>query len=327
MKFKILGLTCLLSLAAWSQPTFTAIVAGSVVDSVTGTGIPNYPVFVVDSSGSSAPINLTLFTDANGYYNDTLSLYSSAGILLVSTEDSCTGNWLNDYYVYSGNTPTYFSLYSSFSVCGTSGTGGGSGGGSGSGNTGCNAAFTFDSTLTGNGQIVLYNTSTVDSLFQNANIMYQWSWGDGSGSVGAFPSHQYTQSGNFVICLTQTATDSTAFGIFTCTSAYCDTISIDSTGNVSYKGVNVMVNVYSPDQMDIDEKELSEINIYPNPSRDFVTIELDTPSEVIITDALGRAVLHVSNTLNVEISDLPKGTYIVRTLSPKGTLSQIFIVQ
>lgn len=72
MKFKILGLTCLLSLAAWSQPTFTAIVAGSVVDSVTGTGIPNYPVFVVDSSGSSAPINLTLFTDANGYYNDTL---------------------------------------------------------------------------------------------------------------------------------------------------------------------------------------------------------------------------------------------------------------
>src|SRR6056300_1798142 len=313
MKFKILGLTCLLSLAAWSQPTFTAIVAGSVVDSVSGTGIPNYPVFVVDSSGSSAPINLTLFTDANGYYNDTLSLYSSAGILLVSTEDSCTGNWLNDYYVYSGNTPTYFSLYSSFSVCGTSGTGGGSG----SGNTGCNAAFTFDSTLTGNGQIVLYNTSTVDSLFQNANIMYQWSWGDGSGSVGAFPSHQYTQSGNFVICLTQTATDSTAFGIFTCTSAYCDTISIDSTGNVSYKGVNVMVNVYSPDQMDIDEKELSGINIYPNPSRDFVTIELDTPSEVIIYTMSGQLLYAGPNDGQASLPLLPAGTYVVRAQGEK----------
>jgi len=328
MKLKMIGLACLLSVAAWSQPLHTAIVAGSVVDSTTGAGIPNYPVFVVDSSSAIGGISLTLFTDANGYYNDTLSLYSNAGILLVSTEDSCSGNWLSDYYVYTGNTPTYFSLYSTFAVCGSNGTGGGgSGGGSGSGNTGCNAAFTFDSTLTGNGQIVLYNTSTVDSMFQNANVMYQWSWGDGTGAVGAFPSHQYTQSGTFVICLTQTATDSTAFGVMTCTSTYCDTISIDSTGNVSYKGVNVLVNVYSPDQMSIDDNDLHELSIYPNPSRGEVKIELDTKAQIIVTDAVGRTIFDAVNAEKIKLSDLPKGTYIVRTLSEKGMRSQIFIVQ
>ena len=328
MKLKMFGLACLLSVAAWSQPLHTAIVAGSVVDSTTGAGIPNYPVFVVDSSSAIGGINLTLFTDANGYYNDTLSLYSNSGILLVSTEDSCSGNWLSDHYVYTGNTPTYFSLYSTFAICGSTGTGGGgSGGGGGSSNSHCHASFAFDSTLTGNGQIVLYNTSTVDSTLQNASINYHWTWGDGSASVGAFPSHQYTQSGHFVICLTQTATDSTAFGFFTCTSTYCDTISIDSTGNVSYKGVNVLVNVYSPDQMSIDYDDLHELTVYPNPSRGVVKIELDTKALIVVIDAVGRTIFEAVNVEKIKLSDLPKGTYIVRTLSEKGMRSQIFIVQ
>jgi hypothetical protein len=326
-----LFISLFLSLIGWSQPTFTAIVAGSVVDSTTGAGIPNYPVFIVDSSSAIGGISLTLLTDANGYYNDTLLIYSNAGILLVSTEDSCSGNWLSDHYVYTGNTPTYFSLYSTFYICGSNGTGGGGpgggGGSGGSGNNHCHASFAFDSTLTGNGQIVLYNTSTVDSALQNANINYHWTWGDGSASFGAFPSHQYTQSGHFVICLTQTATDSTALGVFTCTSTYCDTISIDSTGNVSYKGVNVLVNVYSPDQMSINNDDLHELTIYPNPSRGMVRIELDTKAEIVVIDALGRTVFEAENAERIQLSDLPKGTYIVRTLSENGMRSQIFMVQ
>ncbi len=331
MKFKLLGLAYLLSAAVLAQPVHNAIVTGSVLDSATGAGMPNYPVFIADSSNAmgGGGSTITLFTDANGNYADTMSLYSTAGILLAQTEDSCSGNWLYDFYTYTGNTPSVFTFSSTFVICGgaSSGGGGGSGDGSGSGNTGCNAAFTFDSTLTGNGQIVLYNTSTVDSMFQNANVVYQWSWGDGTGAVGAFPSHQYTQSGTFVICLTQTATDSTAFGVMTCTSTYCDTISIDSTGNVSYKGVNVLVNVYSPDQMSIDDNDLHELFIYPNPSRGEVKIELDIKAEIIVTDAVGRPMFEAVNIEKIQLSDLPKGTYIVRTLSEKGMRSQIFIVQ
>jgi hypothetical protein len=331
MKFKLLGLACLLSAAVLGQPVHTAIVTGSVIDSATGAGMPNYPVFIADSSNAmgGGGSTLTLFTDANGNYADTMSLYSTAGILLAQTEDSCSGNWLYDFYTYTGNTPSVFTFSSTFVICGgtSSGGGGGSGGGTGSGNTGCNAAFTFDSTLTGNGQIVLYNTSTLDSMFQNANVLHQWSWGDGSGAVGAFPSHQYTQSGTFVICLTQTATDSAAFGVMTCTSTYCDTISIDSTGNVSYKGVNVMVNVYSPDQMNLDDEEIDGFKLYPNPSQGAVNFEWNRTSEVTIYTMNGQLLYAGPNDGQTALPLLPAGTYVVRAQSEKHVHQEILIVR
>lgn len=331
MKFKLLGLACLLSAAVLGQPVHTAIVTGSVIDSATGAGMPNYPVFIADSSNAmgGGGSTLTLFTDANGNYADTMSLYSTAGILLAQTEDSCSGNWLYDFYSYTGNTPSVFTFSSTFVICGgtSSGGGGGSGGGSGSGNTGCNAAFTFDSTLTGNGQIVLYNTSTVDSLFQNANVLYQWSWGDGSGAVGAFPSHQYTQSGTFVICLTQTAIDSTAFGVMTCTSTYCDTISIDSTGNVSYKGVNVTVNVYSPDQMNLDEEEIIGFKLFPNPSQGAVNFEWNRASELTIYRISGQLFYAGPNDGQTPLPLLPAGIYVVKAQSEKLVYQKILIVR
>lgn len=131
MKFKLLGLTCLLSAAVLGQPVHTAIVTGSVIDSATGAGMPNYPVFIADSSNAmgGGGSTLTLFTDANGNYADTMSLYSTAGILLAQTEDSCSGNWLYDFYTYTGNTPSVFTFSSTFVICG--GTSSGGGGGSG----------------------------------------------------------------------------------------------------------------------------------------------------------------------------------------------------
>jgi hypothetical protein len=327
MRTKLLSLLCLISTISFAQPIHTAVVSGSIMDSVTGAGIANYPVFIADSSATAGGTAITLFTDANGYYNDTLSLYSNSGIILAAVQDSCSGNWQYDYFNYSSATPSYYSFSSAFYVCGSSSTGGGSGGGSGSGNTGCNAAFTFDSTLTGNGQIVLYNTSTVDSMFQNANVLYQWSWGDGSGAVGAFPSHQYTQSGTFVICLTQTATDSTAFGVMTCTSTYCDTISIDSTGNVSYKGVNVMVNVYSPDQMNLNEEEIHGFKLYPNPSQGAVNFEWNRTSEVTIYTMSGQLLYAGPNDGQTALPLLPTGTYVVRAQSEKYVHQEILIVR
>lgn len=328
MRIKFLSLLCLISTISIAQPIHTAVVSGSIMDSVTGAGLANYPVFIADSSATAAGTAITLFTDANGYYNDTLSLYSNSGIILAAVQDSCTGNWHYDYFNYSSNTPSYYSFNSAFYICGNSGTGGGgSGGGSGSGNNGCNAAFTFDSTLTGNGQIVLYNTSTVDSMFQNASVLYQWSWGDGTGAVGAFPSHQYTQSGTFVICLTQTATDSTAFGVMTCTSTYCDTISIDSTGNVSYKGVNVMVNVYSPDQMNLDEEEIIGFKLFPNPSQGAVNFEWNRASEVCIYTMSGQLLYAGPNDGQTALPLLPAGTYVVRAQSEKHVHQEILIVR
>jgi hypothetical protein len=159
MKFKLLGLACVFSAAVLCQPVHTAIVTGSVIDSTTGTGMSNYPVFIADSSNAmgGGVSTLTLFTDANGNYNDTLLLYGTYGVLTVRTQGSCSGNWLSASSVYGNNTSSFFSFYNTFALCGSTGSGGSSGGG-GSNTSACVAQYFFDSTLTGMDQIVLYNS-------------------------------------------------------------------------------------------------------------------------------------------------------------------------
>ncbi|MBL6659011.1 MAG: hypothetical protein ISP75_02640 [Cryomorphaceae bacterium] len=111
MKLRVLIFSLALSFSAWSQITHTVIVSGFVIDSVTGAGVPNYPVMVSDSSNTpSGSMTMTLLTDANGNYNDTLFLYGIGGLLLVQTLDSCSGNWQSSSLIYGVNTPQYFSI-------------------------------------------------------------------------------------------------------------------------------------------------------------------------------------------------------------------------
>ena len=324
MKIRLFLIGCLLSFNAWSQPMYTAIIMGAVIDSSTGTPMPNYPVMISDSSNAMGGGSLTVFTDANGNYMDTLSLFSTAGIILIQTEDSCSGNWLTHTFAYTPNNGSVFTVYDTFYICGSTGTGGGTGGGS---NAYCAAAFTFDTVLTGNGQIVLYNTSTMDSMFNFGTVNYQWFWGDGTTSTGAFPSHQYTQSGTFSLCLEQTAIVNSAMGTITCTSTFCDTIAIDSTGNISYKGVSVMVNVYSPEEMSLEESTADLFTLFPNPSSDWVQLKTTQPGEFVVSDLMGRIVFtkHVEGALT--LPPLPKGTYVVRARMESATLEQILIIQ
>ncbi|MCO4775802.1 MAG: hypothetical protein KC446_07250, partial [Flavobacteriales bacterium] len=112
MKLRMLILSLALSFSAWSQITHTVVVSGFVIDSVSGMGVPNYPVMVSDSSNTpSGGMTMTLLTDANGNYNDTLFLYGTGGLLLVQTLDSCSGNWQSSSLIYGVNTPQYFSIY------------------------------------------------------------------------------------------------------------------------------------------------------------------------------------------------------------------------
>ncbi len=55
-----------------------------------------------------------------------------------------------------------------------------------------------------------------------------------------------------------------------------------------------------------------EVNIYPNPASNSVTIQTDIPSSIEIIDALGRTVLTSNNSKNnstIDVSLLPIGTY------------------
>ena len=77
---------------------------------------------------------------------------------------------------------------------------------------------------------------------------------------------------------------------------------------------------------------LSEFMMYPNPAKDYVTIDLSdltSNATVFIYDYLGRLVKKESlNTTSsrIETSNLQKGTYIVKVDSDNGLASKILIV-
>ena len=103
------------------------------------------------------------------------------------------------------------------------------------------------------GQVVLYNTSTVDSLYsQYGAVSYLWDFGDGNVDTAKYPTHVYTQAGVYSLRVTVSGSVSSAIGMSSCSDTYCDTVMIDSSGTVT-ENVNVVLNVYSPQQMTISE--------------------------------------------------------------------------
>ncbi len=68
-----------------------------------------------------------------------------------------------------------------------------------------------------------------------APISYLWSWGDGTSSTGATPSHIYSTPGYYNICLTITDANG-------CTGMYCDssTYIFRSNSEASMITINVI---------------------------------------------------------------------------------------
>ncbi|MBK6641854.1 MAG: PKD domain-containing protein [Bacteroidetes bacterium] len=60
----------------------------------------------------------------------------------------------------------------------------------------CNAEFIIIPDTSQTGLYYGYNLSTGN------NLIYTWNWGDGTTSTGQLPSHTYSDSGYYQICLT-----------------------------------------------------------------------------------------------------------------------------
>ena len=309
---------------AFGQGT-PGIVNGSVVDS-SGNGVSNYPVHIIDSNSNGGINSSVLLTDVNGMFNDTLQL-GTVGSLTISVFDSCSNTHQSVSIPYSPNAiGGVIVVTQSFVICGSnSGSGGGnggggsggggSGGGSGGGTTlGCKAAYMFDTVLTTLGQVVVYNTSTVDSTYsQSGSVSYLWDFGDGTSDTGQFPTHVYTQAGTYALCVTVIAVGQNANMVSTCTDTYCDTLTVDSTGAISYKNVNVVLNVYSPEQMNVEENNNQYVSLYPNPSHGSALLELEHESLILIYSMEGKLIRQWKSEGGKELLPvLAPGTYFVR---------------
>ena len=323
MKLRLLAFVLFCATGMHAQALFIANIVGSVKDSSTGLGVANYPVFVSDSSNTSQSVSLTLLTDANGNYSDSVALYGQFGYLSIQTQDSCSGLWHVQTVQYGTTiTPSVFNITAPFLICDSTSSNGG-----GPTMSGCNASFYFDSVLTGNGQIVLYNSSTIDSQYTAmGTVNYLWNFGDGTTGTGPFPSHQYTQAGSFPLCLTVSATIQTATGTMSCSDTYCDSIVIDSSGNVFYKNTIVNLNVYSPTQISIEESESPEYDIYPNPTSGPIIIALKESAIINIYTLNGQLVRSIQGNIGENhVEKLTSGGYLVRISAPTGLSSSMLI--
>jgi hypothetical protein len=179
----------------------------------------------------------------------------------------------------------------------------------------CNSGFVmYPDTLTG--EITIVNSST------GINLTYLWNFGDVNTSPLQNPSHTYATAGPFYLCLT--IDDGNG-----CTDMYCD--SIGKNGVIFNKAGGFTINVTSPNTTGIDDNiDLnSEINIYPNPTSNQLTIDTELNiNEMSVVDITGKVIMTTKeNTTTINVADLSDGIYFIQLITENRTITKKFVKQ
>ncbi len=179
----------------------------------------------------------------------------------------------------------------------------------------CNASFFIDTATSGNGTVYMWNNSTWDSSASVTNVT--WYWGDGDTSFTMFPTHVYSSPGTYIVCLYLQTNGPNG----PCTDYFCDTLSVDSAGNIIMKNGNAFtVVVQDPATIGVEEEAVAHLELYPNPADDYITIKGQLEGEVQwqLIDIRGTMVAQGSTrsngneNLTVDVSAYPTGMYILR---------------
>lgn len=177
-------------------------------------------------------------------------------------------------------------------------------------------------------QLAPYQIAVVN-LSSGVNLNFAWDFGDGTTANVPYPSHFYNSIGTYNLCLT---IDDGAG----CNQTYCDTVSVDSLGNI-FRGMNgFTVNVLSPAQLTgiSDSPDATPFTAYPNPVQSSLTIALPATvnSEVNfrIFNLQGAEVSH--GTLNsgiakLNVSDWQAGIYLLEVTDNAGYKSYRQIIK
>ncbi len=170
-------------------------------------------------------------------------------------------------------------------------------------------------------EVWVWNLSSGTSPFQ-----FLWSFGDGTSSTEAYPTHVYATGGPYTLCLTMTDASG-------CTSTYCDEVSIDENG--IYNGMVIdgrpgwlrngfTIRVREQLSTGVQEDEvLNELRTWPNPVNDRLNLSfrstLRGTMQLQIVDVNGR-VLRTTNAtfatgddrIELSTAELPAGLYLLR---------------
>lgn len=203
--------------------------------------------------------------------------------------------------------------------------------GSGSSNNFCQASFWADTVNSGSGNLYVVNNSVPSSSAAGFTVSYSWDFGDGGTSAQALPSHTYASFGAYQVCLTVTVTDASNN---TCTDTYCDTLGLDSLGNVLHKAsmAGFTLNVIDSSSIGISEaREDQRVEVFPNPASDELRISYPREWQSVklqIFSLTGQEMLmqKIQAEDQLDISALPKGTYLMRLSDrDRPLVSRLFI--
>jgi len=188
--------------------------------------------------------------------------------------------------------------------------------------SGCKSLFTVYTDTNKKFTLYLVNRSSYSST-----TSYSWNFGDGTGSNQRFPKHKYAKFGRYRICLT--VTDSSA----RCSSTYCDTIGLDSTGKL-LKSSTFELEVIDESAVSIGNPVNTSLKLYPNPANAELNIEVgDLPSKVTtiqVLDIHGKVCLSTGlipteDIIKVNIEQLPTGVYFVKLENAGHTVYSRFV--
>jgi PKD repeat protein len=186
----------------------------------------------------------------------------------------------------------------------------------------CTAGFMILTNLVNtNGLINIINTS------QGSNLLYTWSFGNGFISNNPLPFTTINNPGVYEICVSILDT------VNNCGDTYCDTITIDSLGNVYRDAMsgnmgilvsgtpqpNALLSVFA------SEKEMTDITIVPNPTNGIFSINTEWipgNATVEIIDITGKLIqTQFINTTKgqkavaINLQYVANGSYLVRVVS------------
>ncbi len=135
----------------------------------------------------------------------------------------------------------------------------------------------------------------------------------GDGTSGTSGIHTYSAPGIYTVCHVVTVQFE---GMEPCTDQACSEICVGpNCRNVSNKTV-----------LTGNSTSIANISVYPNPARDIINVELEENIEfgnITIMNASGMVLKSISindSNMMIDISELPTGTYLLKTEDAEGKL-------
>jgi hypothetical protein len=204
----------------------------------------------------------------------------------------------------------------------------------------CEAGFwvmqAYDGGTNGSGDPIPFTLWVWNLSTSNATVNeFVWDFGDGTTSNDPYPTHTYSGTGPYILCLS----------IFTngnCTDTYCDTVSVDDDG--MYSGMIgggdarsvLTINVQQGAPNAVAENDASDLQLWPNPVAELLNIslgnELIGETRVSITDMHGRLlrtmdrrIMNSAGTITIPVGDLSQGVYMIKIENNGSSTVQRFV--